>query len=172
MKHASRRIHIGIKTRDRHHQKSKTGVSVAPTKCPLKCLKKFLYDPIFQYSKGVFTNRVTAWVCPWCCTVHYIGWPVQTRGHTRMVVNAYIWTYEVVEYCASQNATLELKLMASLFKSYVTVEHSLNSTGRHRMGNKLSTESLKMRKSIEDKSVSQLFLERKFEVWAPKVCEM
>ena len=34
--------------------------------------------------------------------------------------------------------------MASLFKSYVTVEHSLNSAGRHRMGNNLSTKKLEM----------------------------
>ena len=36
----------------------------------------------------------------------------------------------------------EALLMVSLCKSYVTVEHSLNSAGRHRMGNKLSTKKL------------------------------
>ena len=78
--------------------------------------------------------------------MHYIGFTVQPRGRTRIVVNAYIWSHEVVEYCASQNATLGLYLMASLFKSYVTVEHSLNSAGRHRMGNKLTTKKLENEK--------------------------
>ena len=62
-------------------------------------------------------------------------------------------------------------LMTSLFKSYVTVEHSLKSAGIHRMGNKL-LKGLKMeKKSWAPKPVSQLFW-RKFEIWAPKVCEM
>ena len=42
MKHASHRIHSGFVTQSRHHQKSKTGVSVAPQKGVMSSKKIFL----------------------------------------------------------------------------------------------------------------------------------
>ena len=65
---------------------------------------------------------------------------------------------------------LGLRLMASLFKSYVTVEHSLNSTGIHRMGDKL-LERLKMeKKTLGTKTRFIAFFGEEVLRYGPQMC--
>ena len=103
---------------------------------------------------------------PGGCRVQHLGDDaMQPGGLARIGVCAYIWSCEVLEYYASHNATQGLYLMASLFKSYGTVEHSLNSAGKHRMGNKLSTKKLQngIKHWAQKKRFTTFFRE---EVWS------
>ena len=93
LRNANKAAHSGFETQRRHHQKSKTGVPVAPKMdmCPPNTLKKkFKKRFIFNCSnlenllflahlampKWVYMIMICHCCCHWCCCWHLCLWTV------------------------------------------------------------------------------------------------
>ena len=84
----------------------------------------FLYVPMFQYTKGAYTNGVPVPVPTQGWTVHHLACTAHSWGHAGVGTSVYICSCGVVQYCAGQNATLVYCSFKNFLPKLRTVRHN------------------------------------------------
>ena len=86
----------------------------------------FLNIPMFQYTKGAYTNGVPVPVPTQGWTVHHLTHTCTAHswGHAGMRTSVYICSCGVVQYCAGQNATLVYCSFKNFLPKLRTVRHN------------------------------------------------